>query len=169
MNACKKRKSALGGWPKALFLAAGMAFTSFGQAADGGQPGREETAGRVQLAEETMKIRIVTGSQELRIVLHDNATARDFAALLPLEVTLTDYNRTEKIADLPKRLSTLDAPKGIDPVVGDIAYYAPWGNLAIFYRDFRYSEGLVRLGRLESGVDELATGNAISVRIERVP
>jgi hypothetical protein len=32
--------------------------------------------------------------------------------------------------------------------VGDITYYAPWGNLAIFYRDFGYSPGLVRLGHI---------------------
>ncbi|MEH7502625.1 cyclophilin-like fold protein [Neobacillus drentensis] len=23
-----------------------------------------------------------------------------------------------------------------DPSVGDFTYYSPWGNLAIFYRDF---------------------------------
>ena len=63
--------------------------------------------------------------------LTDSPTARDFASLLPLTVTLKDYAGTEKISDLPKRLSTEGAPKGFDPSVGDIAYYAPWGNLAI--------------------------------------
>jgi len=57
--------------------------------------------------------------------LDNNAAVRDFAALLPLELTLSDYNQTEKIADLPKRLSTEGAPDGIDPEIGDIAYYAP--------------------------------------------
>jgi hypothetical protein len=37
--------------------------------------------------------------------------------------------------------------------VGDIAYYAPWGNLAIFYKDFGYSRGLVKLGRLDSSIE----------------
>lgn len=46
--------------------------------------------------------------------------------LLPLTLTLEDYASTEKISDLPKRLSTQGAPAGIDPSVGDVTYYAPW-------------------------------------------
>ena len=74
--------------------------------------------------------------------LNESKTAQDFASLLPLTLTLQDYNGTEKISDLSRRLSTQDAPAGVDPGVGDIAYYAPWGNLAIFYRDFGYSREL---------------------------
>jgi hypothetical protein len=40
----------------------------------------------------------------------------------------------------PRKLSTSGARPGSDPDVGDIAYYAPWGNLALFYRNFGYSE-----------------------------
>jgi hypothetical protein len=43
----------------------------------------------------------------------------------PLTLTLEDYASIEKISDLPERLSTEDAPAGIDPAVGDITYYAP--------------------------------------------
>lgn len=105
--------------------------------------------------EGTMQIRIRAGEKTLTARLEDSAVARDFAALLPIELTLKDYASTEKIADLPRRLSTEGAPPGVDPAVGDIAYYAPWGNLAIFYRDFGYSRGLVRLGRIEAGVETL--------------
>lgn len=31
---------------------------------------------------------------------------------------------------------------------GDVCYYAPWGNLAFFHAGYRYSRGLIRLGRL---------------------
>jgi hypothetical protein len=86
----------------------------------------------------------------------DSETTRDFISLLPLTLTLSDYAQTEKVSDLPRRLSTAGAPEGADPDVGDIAYYAPWRNLAIYYREFGYSSGLVKLGRIESGVDELA-------------
>src|SRR6266498_1218261 len=85
----------------------------------------------------------------------NNATTRDFVALLPLTLTLRDYNRTEKISDLPKKLSTEGAPSGSDPNVGEIAYYAPWGNIAIFYREFGYSAGLVKLGKLDGDADSL--------------
>jgi hypothetical protein len=117
--------------------------------------------------EAPMRISITAADQTFTAVLEDSEAARDFAALLPIELTLSDYNRTEKIADLPKRLSTAGASDGVDPTVGDIAYFAPWGNLAIFYRDFSYSRGLVRLGRLEGGVEALTTTNGV-VRIETI-
>ncbi len=104
----------------------------------------------------------------LAATLADNDTARDFASLLPLELTLTDYAATERISDLPRRLSTEGAPPGIDPVVGDLAYYSPWGNLAIFYEDFRHSAGLIRLGRIDSGLEALNRPGPLKVTIERV-
>lgn len=120
-----------------------------------------------QTVDEPMKIRIIAADQIFTAVLEDSEAARDFAALLPIELTLSDYNRTEKVADLPQRLSTAGAPEGVTPVAGDIAYYAPWGNLAIFYRDFGYSRGLVRLGRLEAQIEALAKIDA-PVRIELI-
>jgi hypothetical protein len=81
-------------------------------------------------------------------------------------LTLEDYAGTEKISNLPKRLSTENAPSGSDPSVGDIAYYAPWGNLAIFYRDFGYSRGLVILGKIDSGMDAFKVPGSVRVTIE---
>jgi hypothetical protein len=104
---------------------------------------------------QTMKIRMDVNGTRVTATLDDNATAIDFVALLPLTLTLKDYNGTEKISNLPKKLSTDDVPAGVDPSVGDIAYYAPWGNLAIFYKDFGYSRGLVKLGRIDSRADVL--------------
>lgn len=114
-----------------------------------------------------MHIRILIGERSLAATLDDSATARDFAALLPLSLTLQDYARTEKISDLPRRLATTGAPAGTTPRAGDLAYYAPWGNLAIFYKDFGHSAGLVRLGRLAGDVGALAGPGPLAVRIER--
>jgi hypothetical protein len=116
----------------------------------------------------TMKSRIDIEGATMTGRLEDNATARDFASLLPLTVTLADYAGTEKISDLPRRLSTEGAPAGSDPAIGDIAYYAPWGNLAIFYRDFRYSGGLMELGALESGAAAISRPDAFRATIELV-
>jgi hypothetical protein len=102
-----------------------------------------------------VKLRLTVGGTVLRATMLDSETTRDFISLLPLTLTLSDYAQTEKVSDLPRRLSTAGAPDGVDPDVGDIAYYAPWGNLAIYYRDFGYSSGLVKPGSIESGVDEL--------------
>ncbi len=136
----------------AAFVAAGPGMT-------------QELASR---QEEGAKIQITVDGAVLTATLEDSATARDFVSLLPLTVTLEDYASTEKIADLARRLDTEDAPAGIDPSVGDIAYYIPWGNLAIFYRDFGYSPGLVKLATIESGVEILGRDGRIGATIEVV-
>ncbi|MBL7250082.1 cyclophilin-like fold protein [Alloalcanivorax marinus] len=91
----------------------------------------------------------------LTATLDDSDSARDFASLLPLELTLEDFAATEKISDLPRRLSTEGAPAGITPRAGDLTYYAPWGNLALFHKDFKHAAGLVKLGTLDGGVEVL--------------
>jgi hypothetical protein len=114
----------------------------------------------------TMKVRITVDGKTIEATLLDNATARDFASLLPLTLTLEDYNSTEKISYLPRKLSTAGAPASVDPAPGDIAYYAPWGNLAIFYKDFGDSKGLIRLGRIDSGLDALAGRDSLKATVE---
>jgi hypothetical protein len=115
-----------------------------------------------------MKIGMDVDGTRVTATLDDSATSRDLASLLPLTLTLDDYNGTEKISDLPKKLSTQGAPEGVAPAAGDIAYYAPWGNLAIFYKDFGYSHGLVKLGRIDSGVDAFDRPGALRVSIQRI-
>lgn len=115
-----------------------------------------------------MKIRLTFDGRAVEATLLDDATARDLLSLLPMTLTLDDYNSTEKVGYPPRKLSTTGAPAGIDPSVGDIAYYAPWGNLAIFYEDFGYSRGLIGLGRVDSGVEALNVPGSLKVTIARV-
>ncbi len=112
------------------------------------------------------KIQVVVGTQILIATLDDTPAARDFATLLPMNLMLRDYHSTEKIADLPRRLDTKDAPASYAPEVGDITYYAPWGNLAIFYKPFQNSAGLIRLGRLDGPTDALLEHAATQVHIK---
>ena len=117
---------------------------------------------------DSMKIRLKVGDNVLTATLIDSKTTRDFISLLPLTLTLKDYAGTEKISDLPKRLSTEGAPSGSDPSVGDITYYTPWGNLAIFYRDFGYASGLVILGKIDSGIETFTVPGSVKVTIELI-
>ena len=94
--------------------------------------------------------------------------ARPAVGAFGVRLHLKDYASTEKVSDLPRRLTTKGAPAGVDPAPGDIAYYAPWGNLAIYYRDFGYSRGLVRLGKLDSGFDAFQGDESLEVTIERM-
>ncbi len=110
-----------------------------------------------------MKIRITSGDTELTATMYDNATAKDFIALLPLTLKITDYASTEKVADLPKKLSTQGSPSGYKGTTGDITLYAPWGNLAIFYKDFGYASGLVSMGKIDNSGSDIKklSGNVL--------
>lgn len=113
-----------------------------------------------------MNIRITINGKVARAILYDNETSKDFAALLPMTITLSDYNSTEKIADISKRLSTLGVPSGYNPVAGDLTYYEPWGNIALFYRDFGYSNGLVSLGKITEGLELFQTSGKLKATFE---
>ena len=112
------------------------------------------------------KIHVIVGKETLSATLDDTPAGRDFAALLPLDLALSDYHATEKVADLPHKLDTTSAPTSYTPKAGDITYYAPWGNLAIFYKPFQNSRGLVRLGAFNGPIDALLKDGAVPIRIE---
>lgn len=112
------------------------------------------------------KIRIANNDGEAVIVLYANPVSRDFASLLPMSVAFRDYAGEEKIADLPRKLTTKDGQSG-DEAEGDLAYFAPWGNLAVFYKGFGKARGLYILGRIESGKEWLANRHEdFTARIE---
>ncbi|MBS1866564.1 MAG: hypothetical protein JSS69_11685 [Acidobacteria bacterium] len=115
-----------------------------------------------------MKIRITIGGKTVTATLTSNQAAKDFASLLPLTLTLKDYADNEKISDLPKKLSTKGAPASYDPSAGDITYYAPWGNLALFHKDGHDSPGLIKLGSIDSGPELLRQPGALKATFERV-
>ncbi len=100
----------------------------------------------------TSRIKLtINNDEEIYVRLDDNQTTQDFVSMLPLTLKVEDYNSTEKIATLPRELTTEGSPSGYTPQIGDFAYYAPWGNLSMFYNDFRYSNSLIKLGEFEEG------------------
>lgn len=107
--------------------------------------------------EEKMKNRIKFSfnNKEIIVLLEDNSASRSLLAQLPLEIKFENYGNTEKISYLPKKLDISEAPKSCTPQIYDLTYYSPWGNLAFFTEDFRYSNGLVPLGKIEIGFTEL--------------
>lgn len=128
-----------------------------------------DTSPSPQAKAEQSRVRLAFDGKQAIVKLQGNPSSRDLLSQLPLKLTLEDHAGTEKIAYLPKKLSTEGAPPGLDPSVGDITYYAPWGNLAIFYEDFGYAKGLVPLGKVESGLKELASLRGdVTVVIEKI-
>lgn len=105
------------------------------------------------MADGERKLRMIVDGQEIAITLYNTPAANALYDLLPLELTFEDFNGIEKISYLSEELLTDGEPDGCDPDVGDLCLYAPWGNLSIFYQDFRYSESLIMLGHVDSGMD----------------
>lgn len=100
------------------------------------------------LMAQTVEMRI--GSKSYSIELNGNDAAQDFARRLTMELQFEDYAGTERIAYLNPKLNVGEAPTHMTPRTGDIAYYVPWGNLAVFVRGFRPSESLVPLGSMST-------------------
>lgn len=99
-------------------------------------------------AGENMKIILKNINGEFNAMLDDTPAAREFAKLLPLRLDLKDYAKKEKYDKLPQKLDIKYEPKGTDGKIGELSYFAPWGNFVIYYGYQGYYEGIVRLGKI---------------------
>ena len=119
--------------------------------------------------ETSLNVSITLGDRAIAATMEDNAAARDFLTRLPLEVTLNDFNNTtEKIFYPSPALTTEGVARGCAPTPGDITIYAPWGNVAIFCKNWSYSNDLIKIGRIDGdGIEALHVAGDITVKFER--
>lgn len=101
------------------------------------------------------KIQMTINQQIVMIDLYDNSASREFLMMLPLSLTFTDFAHSEKIAYLPKPLTTTDMANTLIKT-GDFTYYAPWGNVALFYQGMGNHSQLYPLGTITKGKNILA-------------
>lgn len=114
-----------------------------------------------------MKIRISFNDTPMTATLEDNPSARDFASMLPLaRLSIDNYSNNEKISYLPRKLTEEGSGPFSNERPGDLCYYAPWGNLVFYYAGYRWSRGLIRLGRIDGGFDALLARGAFPLHIE---
>jgi hypothetical protein len=104
-----------------------------------------------------MRIRLTVDGQTATATLLDNPSARDFAYLLPLTLDMHHLFGREKRGQPPRALRR---GEGLSTYrVGDLGYWAPSHDLAIFYADDGQripSPGIVIIGRINSGLDIIA-------------
>lgn len=118
---------------------------------------------------ENARIKFKFGNEEVIAKMYDNPTSRAFLVQLPITITFEDYAGLEKTGYPPKILTTKGAPSGADPKLGDLALYAPWGDLVVYYGESKYANGLIILGHIESGVEKFSEmGQKSTVTIERM-
>ena len=96
-------------------------------------------------------------NKDVVIKLTDNVATQSLRSMLPAELEFKDFNNTEKISYPPDKLNVNGAPKGHAPKAGDVCIYVPWGNICIFYHDYKFTSDLVYLGHVEQGLDALSS------------
>ncbi|PDT12980.1 MULTISPECIES: cyclophilin-like fold protein [unclassified Rhizobium] len=114
-----------------------------------------------------VRIRFTFKGMSMTATLYDNPSARDLASMLPLDLEIKDFGSNEKIAYLPRKLTVEGHGPFSDERPYDLCYYMPWGNLAMFYADYKHP-GLVRLGRFDDGFEALHVPGEFPLRIERI-
>lgn len=115
-----------------------------------------------------MRLRFAFTDQAFTATLEGNPSARDLFSMLPLDLTIDDYATNEKIAYLPRKLTEKGSGAFGDEQPSDLCYYAPWGNLAFFHAGYRWSPGLIRLGRIDGSFEPLLVRGKFPLRIERL-
>jgi len=116
-----------------------------------------------------MSIHVKIGDRILTATLLESAAARDFSRLLPLTLTMEDLFGREKYGHLPRAISE-DGQRSRTYEVGQIVYWSPGPDVAIYYRQDGQSipaPGIVVLGKVEGDLHVLATGGAVKVTFER--
>ena len=115
-----------------------------------------------------MKIRISIANKVVTATVADNATARDFVSVLPLKVSMKDLFGREKYANLPKALSE-NGPRTTSYEVGDIAYWSPAHDVAIYYKqggESIPSPGIIPIAKIDAGAEAFNVPGSLKVTIE---
>lgn len=121
----------------------------------GGGEKAQAASGKDSAAARQIRITAKEGG-EIVFQLNDSSAADSFYSQLPLSIGVEDYAGSEKIFYPPEELDVSDTPPAQGPA-GTLAFYAPWGNVAIFYGECGGASGLYELGEAVSGVEFLAT------------
>lgn len=117
-----------------------------------------------------MKIRLKVGDTVLTATLIDSETTRDFISLLPLTLTMNDLFGREKFGHLPRAISE-GGKRTRTYEVGDVIYWSPGPDVAMFYRHDGQSipsPGIIVMGKIDSGVEALNVPGSVKVMIELI-
>lgn len=104
---------------------------------------------------QTMQIRVSGNDQTVVFQLNDSSAAKALYAQLPLSTTVENYGSNEKIFYPPEKLDTGDTPLMGNSESGTLGYYAPWGDVVLFYDSVGSASGLYDLGDAVSGAEQI--------------
>lgn len=105
-------------------------------------------------AESIMKISVSSAQGEIIFMLNDSPAAEALYQQLPFTAEVENFSTDEKIFYPPVKLETENTPAA-KAELGSLCYYAPWGDVVIFYAQSRAGDGLYVLGHAISGIELL--------------
>lgn len=109
---------------------------------------------------EKMQISIHASGNTIIFELNDSQAAKELYEQLPLNIEVENYSHNEKIFYPPNKLATTNTPAA-NAKNGTLAYYAPWGDVVMFYKDFGSAGGLYELGHVISGSQHIKSISGI--------
>lgn len=101
-----------------------------------------------------MKIRVSDHNYQIDFDLNNSDAAQSLDQQLPLTVEVKNYSNDEKIFYPKNKLTTANTPE-TDAKPGDLAYFAPWGDVVMFYQSFAAYPGLFILGKASCNQDKI--------------
>ena len=99
---------------------------------------------------------VTCGEAVVTYELNDSPAASALLAQLPLTLEVDDFSDNEKVFYPPEELDVTGAPLAESGDAGTLAYYAPWGDVVMFYGSFSPNGALYELGQVVDGADAIA-------------
>ncbi|WP_320172400.1 cyclophilin-like fold protein [Maridesulfovibrio sp.] len=113
-----------------------------------------------------MQIKVQANGQEVVFELNDSQASKDLYAQLPIDIKVENYSSNEKIFYPAKKLGTANTPLVKSARTGTLAYYAPWGDVVMFYGSFGSASGLYELGHAVQGSENIRKLSG-TIRVEK--
>ena len=101
---------------------------------------------------ESAQIAVTCGDVQVVYALNDSPAVQSLLSQLPLTVEVENFSTNEKVFYPPRELDTSDTPLAVGGA-GTLAYYAPWGDVVLFYDSFGPNASLYELGQAVSGTE----------------
>ncbi|HEU4678941.1 MAG TPA: cyclophilin-like fold protein [Terrimicrobiaceae bacterium] len=120
---------------------------------------------------EGMKIGLKFEDKVLTATLIDSKTVPDFVSLLPLTLTMNDLFRREKFGHYLPRAISNEGKRTHMYEVGDICYWSPGPDVAIFYRHDGQEipdPGIIVIGKIDSGAAAFGVPGSVIVTLQLI-
>lgn len=110
----------------------------------------------IKKSEEKTQMQISVKNSEYEIVyeLNESTAAKELSAQLPLTLEVKPFSNNEITFYPPKKLNTANTPLS-DGKTGSLSYYAPWGDVVMFYAPCSPNGSLYEIGKIVSGTENI--------------